>query len=230
MDSRSCISVHNPVCRRRFAQPPGGGSPFGQDTLKVEKNIPYAATKILREALDVYLPKAPKSDRPLPVVVNIHGGAFRMGDKNIGAARIAGSSPAVTMPGSQSTTGSAGRQSGRPRSTIARPRSAGFGPTPGSTTLTRITSVSSAGRPAGISWPCSAPAATALALEGDLGPYKGTSSKVKCVVDQFGPSDLLAMGGSHDSPESPEAKLHRWRIAGEQGRGAGCLTDYLRYT
>ena len=44
-------------------------------------------------------------------------------------------------------------------------------------------------------------------LEGEVGPYKGTSSKVTCVVDQFGPSDLLAMGGSHDSPESPESLL-----------------------
>jgi acetyl esterase/lipase len=44
-------------------------------------------------------------------------------------------------------------------------------------------------------------------LEGDVGPYKGVSSRVLCVVDQFGPSDLLAMGGDHDSPGSPESQL-----------------------
>jgi hypothetical protein len=49
------------------------------------------------------------------------------------------------------------------------------------------------------------------ALEGDLGGHNGTSSRVSCVVDQFGPSDLLAMGRSegldHDSPDSPESRL-----------------------
>ncbi len=49
-------------------------------------------------------------------------------------------------------------------------------------------------------------------LEGDLGTHAGVSSRVKCVVDQFGPSDLLAMGDypsriDHNAPESPESKL-----------------------
>ena len=44
-------------------------------------------------------------------------------------------------------------------------------------------------------------------LEGDVGPHKGVSSKVVCVVDQFGPSDFLAMGGNHDSAGSPESVL-----------------------
>jgi dipeptidyl aminopeptidase/acylaminoacyl peptidase len=30
---------------------------------------------------------------------------------------------------------------------------------------------------------------------------------VSCVIDQFGPSELLTMGGWHDQPKSPEAKL-----------------------
>jgi acetyl esterase/lipase len=50
------------------------------------------------------------------------------------------------------------------------------------------------------------------ALEGDLGPYKGLSSKVRCVVDDFGPSELLTMGDApssvpHNAPDSPESKL-----------------------
>src|SRR5581483_5307373 len=49
-------------------------------------------------------------------------------------------------------------------------------------------------------------------VEGALGPHKGVSSKVQCVVDQFGPSDLLAMGDApsrinHNSPNSPESRL-----------------------
>ena len=33
------------------------------------------------------------------------------------------------------------------------------------------------------------------------------SSRVQCVVDWFGPSDLPTMGGSHDDPGSPESRL-----------------------
>ncbi|MEO8498970.1 MAG: hypothetical protein ABI614_28230, partial [Planctomycetota bacterium] len=33
------------------------------------------------------------------------------------------------------------------------------------------------------------------------------TSRVNCVMDQFGPTDLLAMGGSHDNANSPESKL-----------------------
>ena len=33
------------------------------------------------------------------------------------------------------------------------------------------------------------------------------SSRVQCVVDWFGPTDLATMGGSHDKPGSPESRL-----------------------
>ena len=45
------------------------------------------------------------------------------------------------------------------------------------------------------------------ALEGALGEHTGVSSRVACVVDQFGPADLMTMGGWHMQPGSPEAKL-----------------------
>jgi acetyl esterase/lipase len=50
------------------------------------------------------------------------------------------------------------------------------------------------------------------ALEGELGPHKGVSSKVQCVVDQYGPSDLPAMQEfpsslNHEAASSPEGKL-----------------------
>ncbi len=43
-------------------------------------------------------------------------------------------------------------------------------------------------------------------LEGK-GGNADQSSRVQAVVDLFGPTDLLQMGGSHDNPNSPEAKL-----------------------
>jgi acetyl esterase/lipase len=50
------------------------------------------------------------------------------------------------------------------------------------------------------------------ALEGDLGTHAGVSSRVRCVVDQFGPTDLPAMGDypsriDHYAPNSPESEL-----------------------
>ncbi len=189
------------------AQPPGGGSPFDQNAVRIEKNIPYAATKDPRQALDVYLPKAPKSDKPLPVVVNIHGGAFKMGDKNMGVREIA----ALVASGDYAAVSINYRLSGQAiwpaqihdckaaiRWVRANAQKYNFDPENigviGGSAGGHL--VAMLGTSGGVA-----------ALEGDAGPYKGTSSKVKCVVDQFGPSDLLAMGGSHDSPESPESQL-----------------------
>ncbi len=52
-----------------------------------------------------------------------------------------------------------------------------------------------------------------LGTAGNVKELEGTggnldqSSRVQCVVDWFGPSDLATMGGSHDNPGSPEARL-----------------------
>jgi len=194
-------------CSAVYAQPSKSGSPFDQQTVKVEKNIPYAATKDPRQALDVYLPRAPKSDKPLPVVVNIHGGAFRMGDKNMGVREIA----ALVASGDYAAVSINYRLSGQAiwpaqihdckaaiRWVRANARKYNFDPENvgviGGSAGGHL--VAMLGTSGGVP-----------ALEGDVGPYQGTSSKVKCVVDQFGPSDLLAMGGSHDSPESAESLL-----------------------
>jgi acetyl esterase/lipase len=49
-------------------------------------------------------------------------------------------------------------------------------------------------------------------LEGRIGPHTDQNSKVDCVVDYFGPTELLTMnkqGGKmdHDAPDSPESQL-----------------------
>ena len=46
-----------------------------------------------------------------------------------------------------------------------------------------------------------------LELEGELGDHLKVSSRVNCVVDQYGPTDLLTMGGFHNNANSPESKL-----------------------
>jgi hypothetical protein len=44
-------------------------------------DIPYADNENPRQRLDLYLPLTSKSERPLPLVVFIHGGAFLAGDR-----------------------------------------------------------------------------------------------------------------------------------------------------
>ena len=58
--------------------------------MTIEKDIPYAGTKNPRQTLDLILPKNPRGDKPLPIVVNIHGGAWQSGDKSNGALQLVG--------------------------------------------------------------------------------------------------------------------------------------------
>jgi acetyl esterase/lipase len=73
--------------RRRAAGP---GQPNRiPDSIKAELDVPYAGTDNPRQRLDLYLPKTRKDDRPLPVVVFIHGGAWQGGDKRGGLRMVA---------------------------------------------------------------------------------------------------------------------------------------------
>jgi len=194
-----------------FFRQRGPGSPGGRFTLpasvQVKKDIPYAATTDPRQTLDLYLPKAPKGNGPLPVVVNIHGGAFKMGDKNIGVRQIAD----LVASGEYAAASINYRLSGQAiwpaqihdckaaiRWVRAHAKEYNLDPDKigviGGSAGGHL--VAMLGTSGGVE-----------SLEGDVGPHKGVSSKVACVVDQFGPSDLLAMGGGHDSPGSPESEL-----------------------
>ncbi len=75
-----------------------GGQLRLPDTIRVEKDIPYAGTNNPAQTLDLLLPTNPTDDKPLPVVVNIHGGAFKMGDKSMGVGEIAPWWPVATTP------------------------------------------------------------------------------------------------------------------------------------
>ena len=59
------------------------------DSIRVELDLPYAATDNPRQRLDLFVPKNPKSDKPLPVVAFIHGGGWQNGDKRGGYRMLA---------------------------------------------------------------------------------------------------------------------------------------------
>ena len=78
---------------------PGPGVPLPEGT-KVLKDLAYVEGGHERQKLDLYLPRRAR----LPLVVSIHGGAFRMGSKDGGRPARRGSSRRAT-PWPPSTTG-----------------------------------------------------------------------------------------------------------------------------
>lgn len=57
------------------------------ETVEVHRDQPYAEGGDRRQMVDVYLPKQRKSDRPLPVVVFIHGGGWVGGTRSFFTSR-----------------------------------------------------------------------------------------------------------------------------------------------
>jgi acetyl esterase/lipase len=188
------------------------GAPPMPPGVKVEKDIPYAGTRNPRQTLDLLLPRAPKGEKPLPVVVNIHGGAWQSGDKSNGLPQLAGLvstgdyaaasigyrlSGEATWPAQIHDCKAAIRwiRANAEKYHLDPDRIGVMGGSAGGHLVALL------GTGAGIE-----------ALEGDLGPDKGVGTRVKCVVDQFGPSDLLTIGDhpssiKHNAAGSPESKL-----------------------
>lgn len=70
-------------------RPGQGQNPRLAESIEARFDLPYAGTDNPRQTLDRYLPNDRKDDKPLPVVVFIHGGAWQAGDKRGGYRTIA---------------------------------------------------------------------------------------------------------------------------------------------
>ncbi|WP_146851063.1 alpha/beta hydrolase fold domain-containing protein [Brevifollis gellanilyticus] len=57
--------------------------------IEAQRDLAYADTDNPRQKLDLYLPKARKDNKPLPVIVFIHGGGWKAGDKSGGLNNVA---------------------------------------------------------------------------------------------------------------------------------------------
>lgn len=75
------------VARRQPEKPAPGKRPVPQG-IDAKLDLPYAETENPRQKLDLYLPKTPKNDKPLPVIVFIHGGGWKAGDKGSGIGNL----------------------------------------------------------------------------------------------------------------------------------------------
>lgn len=193
---------------------PGGGTQPMPEGVKLEADIPYAGTDNPRQRLDMLLPETPKGGK-LPVVVFIHGGGWQNGDKTGGRRQVSdlvasGEFAGVSVGYRLTDQAQFPEQAYDCKAAIRwiRANAEKYGLDPDKIAVWG----SSAG---GHLVSLLGTSGDVRELEGDLGPNKGVSSRVGCVVNFYGPSELLTMGAqsqpggrlSHDAPDSPEAKL-----------------------
>jgi acetyl esterase/lipase len=165
------------------------------------RDLEYVKAGHERQKLDLYLPG--KTEGPLPVIVFIHGGAWRAGSKdNCPAIRLATQGYAVASVNyrlSQHAVFPAQIEDCKAAIRWLRANAKTYGLDPKR-------------------FGCWGPSAgghlvALLGTSGDVKGLEGTlgnldqSSRVQCVVDWFGPTDLLKMGGGHNDPKSPESLL-----------------------
>lgn len=164
-------------------------------------DVPYVKDGHERQKLDLFLPQ--KADSPAPVVVWIHGGAWKGGDKrrNPAVALVPKGYAAVginyrlsqhaTMPAQIEDCKAAIRwlRANAKQYHLDPDRIGVWGASAGGHLVALLGT-----------------AGDVKELEGSLG-NADQSSRVQCVVDWFGPSDFMAMGRSQESPDAPVAQL-----------------------
>ncbi|MBA2116175.1 alpha/beta hydrolase fold domain-containing protein [Bremerella alba] len=180
--------------------------------VKITRDIAYGDGKINRQKLDVAVPEKPSTDKPLPVIVLIHGGGWQGGTHgpflNRATALVrSGDFAAVSIgyrltdvaswpaqihdcqAGLRWVKANAEKYNWDPEKIVVWGSSAGGH-------LVAMLGVS----------------ADVSELDGKLGSHSDQSLKVAGVVNFFGPANMLTMGDPkgferHDSPDSPESKL-----------------------
>ncbi|HTJ77719.1 MAG TPA: alpha/beta hydrolase [Rariglobus sp.] len=163
-----------------------------------------------RQKLDLYLPDSAVSGAPLPLIIWIHGGGWKSGDKRqCPAIRFAREGYAVASIGyrlSEDAVFPAQIEDCKAAIRWLRVHAAEYHLDPdrfaawGSSAGGHLVAL------LGV---------TGKTREFDVGANLKTSSAVQLVIDFYGPADFLTMGSmsgpqsrlDHDAPDSPEAKL-----------------------
>jgi len=172
----------------------------------VHRDLPYVTNGHERHKLDLYLPKEGKD---LPLIIWVHGGAFRMGSKNVGAplAYLADGyavaslnyrlSQQAIFPAQIEDCKAAVRwlRANATKFNLDPNRFGAWGASAGGHLVAML-------------------GATGDVKEFDVGENLAVSSRVQVVADYFGPTDFLQMddhrlpnGQVHNTPDSPESQL-----------------------
>lgn len=204
---------HNAVRKgARPAQTGGPQAPFLPESVKLMADIPYADTENPAQRLDLLLPAKREEGKALPVIVFIHGGAWQSGDKLSGRSQVArfvesgdyaGASVEYRLSGEAQWPAQIHDCKAAIRWIKAHAKEHGldaekiavWGSSAGGHLVAML----------GVS-------GDVPELEGTLGKHADQSSRVTCVADWFGPTNLLTMGDfpskvEHNTPDSPESRL-----------------------
>jgi acetyl esterase/lipase len=192
--------------QEKKAQPKGPKLPEGTAD---HRDLRYGDHKE-RNTLDLFVPK---SEKPLPLIIWIHGGAWQGGSKdgNNPATQFLAKGYAVAAINyrlSQHAVFPAQIEDCKAAVRFLRANAKKYNLNPDAFGAWG----SSAG---GHLVALLGTSGDVKELEGKVGDHKDVSSRVQCVVDFFGPTDLTKMGAQsganskidHDSPNSPESKL-----------------------
>jgi acetyl esterase/lipase len=172
------------------ALPPKGGpgpTPLPEGT-RAYRDLAYAANGHPRQKLDLYLPKEGQN---LPLIINVHGGAFMVASINY---RLSGD---ALFPAQIEDCKAAVRwlRANAARYGLDPLRFAAWGASAGGNLVALL------GTTGGVK-----------SLQ--VGEHLEVPSRVQAVVDYFGPTDFLQMdahrvpgGQAHDGADSPESRL-----------------------
>jgi acetyl esterase/lipase len=181
-------------------------------SVRVVENLPYVPGDNRRQRLDLLLPRQPNGDRPLPLVIFIHGGAWRGGERRAGFGALgplvaSGDYAGATISYRLTDEARWPSQIHDCKAAVRwiRANAGRFGVDPDRIAVMGSSAGGHLAAMLGTS-------GEVTRLEGALGAHVGVSSRVACVVDLYGPSDLARMGlfpssMDHDAPDSPEARL-----------------------
>jgi acetyl esterase/lipase len=191
-----------------------GKNKGNEKNFKILTDIPYANTNNPRQTLDLFLPEKRKKDQVLPLVIWIHGGGWKNGDKKSGhspnrlpkivqTGRYVGASIAYRLSGEETWPAqihdckAAVRwlRAHEKKYNIDPARIAVWGSSAGGH-LVSMLGVTNGNKE----------------LEGTVGTHTLHSSKVQAVINYYGPSALLQMNDypsriNHNAPDSPESQL-----------------------
>ena len=183
--------------------------------VRVLRDLPYAGTANPRQTLDLAIPKESTSEKNgRPLVIWIHGGGWKNGDKRSGhrpdrlrtlvqTGRYAGATVAYRLSGEAKWPAQIHDCKAAIRWLRGNAKKHGIDPQRiavwGSSAGGHL--VSMLGSSGGVK-----------ELEGKLGKHLDQSSRVSAVVNYYGPSALLKMDDYpstivHNAPDSPESQL-----------------------
>jgi acetyl esterase/lipase len=183
------------------AQAPGQPKKDLPPGTKAHEDLAYVKDGHERNKLDLCLPE--KADGPLPVIVWVHGGGWRAGSKErtpalpfvakgyaVASINYRLSQHAVFPAQIEDCKAALRWLRANAKTYNLDPKRIGVWGGSAGGHLVALLGTS----------------ADVKDLEGRGGSLDQTS-RVQAVVDWYGPTDLLQMGGNHDSPKSPESQL-----------------------